>query len=148
MRVPCWFNGLGRGCLPADHELAFTRTRGLLKTDADLVVIIGTVLDFRLGFGRFGDVPVVHICDAPESRAAHVTTAASPAGDLTTILDGMTAWGGGAAAPITSHGSRRCARPSRPPLHTSETCSMPAATRSSRRGCTESSASGWRATWS
>ncbi len=70
MRVPCWFNGLGRGCLPADHELAFTRTRSLLKSDADLVVVIGTALDFRLGFGRFGDARVVHICDAPESRAA------------------------------------------------------------------------------
>ncbi len=98
MRVPCWFNGLGRGCLPADHELAFTRTRGLLKTDADLVVIIGTALDFRLGFGRFGEAPVVHICDAPESRAAHVATAASPAGDLTAILDGMTGWSGGSRA--------------------------------------------------
>jgi len=94
MRVPCWFNGLGRGCLPADHELAFTRTRALLKSEADLVVVIGTALDFRLGFGRFGDAPVIHICDAPESRAAHVATAASPAGDLTAILDGMTAWSG------------------------------------------------------
>ena len=55
LRVPCFFNGLGRGCLPADHELAFTRTRGLLKTEADLVVVVGTPLDFRLGFGRFGD---------------------------------------------------------------------------------------------
>ena len=94
MRVPCWFNGLGRGCVPADHELAFTRTRALLKSEADLVVVIGTALDFRLGFGRFGDAPVIHICDAPESRAAHVATAASPAGDLTAILDGMTAWSG------------------------------------------------------
>ena len=25
LRVPCCFNGLGRGCLPADHELAFLR---------------------------------------------------------------------------------------------------------------------------
>ena len=57
LRVPCSFNGLGRGCLPADHELAFPRTRGLLKTDADLVVVVGTPLDFRLGFGRFGDAP-------------------------------------------------------------------------------------------
>ena len=39
LRIPCCFNGLGRGCLPADHELAFLRTRGLLKTDADLVVV-------------------------------------------------------------------------------------------------------------
>ena len=35
--VPCFFNGLGRGMLPADHELAFLRTRGLLKQRADLV---------------------------------------------------------------------------------------------------------------
>jgi acetolactate synthase I/II/III large subunit len=31
LRVPTFVNGLGRGCLPADHELAFSRTRGLLK---------------------------------------------------------------------------------------------------------------------
>ena len=68
---PCYFNGLGRGCLPADHPLAFTRTRGLLKTDADLVVVVGTALDFRLGFGRFGNAKVVHIVDAPESASPH-----------------------------------------------------------------------------
>ena len=28
LQLPCYFNGLGRGCLPADHPLAFTRTRG------------------------------------------------------------------------------------------------------------------------
>ena len=50
-----FFNGLGRGTLPADHELAFLRTRGLLKQRADLVVVLGTPLDFRLGFGRFGE---------------------------------------------------------------------------------------------
>ena len=31
LRVPTFVNGLGRGCLPADHELAFARTRGRLK---------------------------------------------------------------------------------------------------------------------
>ncbi len=96
MRVPCWFNGLGRGCLPADHELAFTRTRGMLKTDADVVVVIGTPLDFRLGFGRFGDAKVVHVVDAPSSRSPHAQgpVVASPAGDLTTILDALAAWSG------------------------------------------------------
>ena len=39
--VPCYFNGMGRGLLPADHELAFLRTRGLLKQRADLVVVLG-----------------------------------------------------------------------------------------------------------
>ena len=55
MRVPTFANGLGRGCLPADHELAFSRTRAFLKTDADVVMVIGTPLDFRISFGRFGE---------------------------------------------------------------------------------------------
>jgi acetolactate synthase-1/2/3 large subunit len=94
LRVPCWFNGLGRGCLPADHELAFTRTRGLLKTDADLVVVIGTALDFRLGFGRFGTARVVHVVDSVGSRSSHASVAAAPAGDLGTILDGFARFAG------------------------------------------------------
>jgi acetolactate synthase I/II/III large subunit len=93
LRVPCWFNGLGRGCLSADHPLAFTRTRALLKTDADLVVVVGTALDFRLGFGRFGDAQVAHVVDAPSGRAAHVEVP-TVAGDLTAVLDGLAAHGG------------------------------------------------------
>ena len=27
LRIPVFLNGLGRGCLPADHELAFSRVR-------------------------------------------------------------------------------------------------------------------------
>ena len=93
LRVPCWFNGLGRGCLPADHELAFTRTRGLLKTEADLVVVVGTPLDFRLGFGRFGSAAVAHVVDAPSGRAGHVEVATA-AGDLAAIFDGLAAYAG------------------------------------------------------
>ena len=26
--IPVFLNGMGRGCLPADHELAFSRARG------------------------------------------------------------------------------------------------------------------------
>jgi acetolactate synthase-1/2/3 large subunit len=93
LRVPCWFNGLGRGCLAADHPLAFTRTRALLKTDADLVVVVGTALDFRLGFGQFGHAQVAHVVDAPSGRAAHVEVP-TVAGDLTAVLDGVAAHGG------------------------------------------------------
>jgi acetolactate synthase-1/2/3 large subunit len=94
LRVPTFVNGMGRGCLPADHELAFARTRRLLKTEADLVVVVGTPLDFRLSFGRFGAAKVVHIVDSAESRAGHAETAASPAGDLTTILDALGSFSG------------------------------------------------------
>ena len=94
LRVPVFANGLGRGCLPADHELAFSRTRGLLKKEADLVVVVGTPLDFRLGFGDFGAARVVHVVDDPARRAAHVETAAAPAGDLTAVLDGLAGYAG------------------------------------------------------
>ena len=88
LRVPTFVNGQGRGCLPADHELAFARTRSFLK-QADVVVVVGTPLDFRLSFGSFGAAQVVHVVDHPDSRAGHVDAAVSPAGDLSTILDGM-----------------------------------------------------------
>ncbi len=112
--MPCFFNGLGRGCLPADHELAFLRTRGLLKQEADLVVVIGTPLDFRLGFGRFGAAQVAHIVDSAGQQAGHVEVP-TVAGDLNVVLRGA-----GRHARVTvriigriaSRGSPGCATPS------------------------------------
>jgi acetolactate synthase-1/2/3 large subunit len=96
LRVPCFANGLGRGCLPADHELAFTRTRGMLKSDADLVVVIGTPLDFRLGFGRFGQAAVAHVVDAASQVAGHVEVP-TVVGDLAMVLAGLAAHTGARA---------------------------------------------------
>jgi acetolactate synthase-1/2/3 large subunit len=86
--VPCFFNGLGRGMLPADHAHAFLRTRGLLKQRADLVVVIGTPLDFRVGFGRFGGARVAHVVDAPSQVAGHVEVT-TVVGDIATVLRGL-----------------------------------------------------------
>ena len=97
LRVPCFANGMGRGCLPADHPLAFNRTRGLLKSEADVVVVIGTPLDFRLGFGKFGDAQVVHITDSADGVATHAQTAAAPSGDLGLILAALADWSGARA---------------------------------------------------
>jgi acetolactate synthase I/II/III large subunit len=80
--VPTFVNGMGRGTLPADHELAFSRARSIALKQADLVLVAGTPLDFRLGFGRFGDARVVHLCDAASQVAAHADLAAFTAGDL------------------------------------------------------------------
>lgn len=84
-RIPTYVNGLGRGCLPADHELAFARTRSALR-EADVVIVVGTPLDFRLSFGRFGSAQVVHVADHPDAVARHVSLAAAPAGSLRRIL--------------------------------------------------------------
>jgi acetolactate synthase-1/2/3 large subunit len=94
LRVPVFANGLGRGCLPANHELAFSRTRSLLKAEADVVVVIGAPLDFRLSFGSFGDAKVIHIVDSDSQRAGHVQTAVAPCGDLRAILTALADWSG------------------------------------------------------
>jgi acetolactate synthase-1/2/3 large subunit len=87
--IPVIANGMGRGILPGGHRLSFARARRAALGGADVVAVIGTPLDFRLGFGEFGDAQVVHIVDAPSQRAGHLTPAVSPAGDLRTILTAM-----------------------------------------------------------
>ena len=86
--MPCFFNGLGRGMLPAAHPLAFLRTRGLLKLRADLVVVIGTPLDFRVGFGRFGEARVAHVVDAASRVAGHVDVP-TVVGDIAAVFRGL-----------------------------------------------------------
>ncbi len=49
--APVYLNGAGRGCLPADHPHFFTHTRKDALGEADVVLIAGTPLDFRLGYG-------------------------------------------------------------------------------------------------
>src|SRR5205823_179149 len=49
---PVFMNGAGRGCLPTRHPLAFSQARGFALGQADFVLVLGTPLDFRLGYGR------------------------------------------------------------------------------------------------
>jgi acetolactate synthase-1/2/3 large subunit len=72
LRIPVFLNGLGRGCLPADHELSFSRVRGQALREADLALVIGVPLDFRLGFGAsFGDDTDVVVIDVAEPQRDH-----------------------------------------------------------------------------
>jgi acetolactate synthase-1/2/3 large subunit len=69
LRIPVFLNGLARGCLPADHELFFSRARGAGLGGADVALVIGAPLDFRLGFGRsFAADANVIVIDAAESE--------------------------------------------------------------------------------
>lgn len=100
-RLPAFANGLGRGCLPADHELFFSRTRRQLRSEADLVIVAGTPLDFRLSFGRFGDARVVHLTDSADSVSTHAEVAATVSGDLAQMLAAL------ADGPSPAHGAER-----------------------------------------
>jgi acetolactate synthase-1/2/3 large subunit len=63
--VPVFVNGLGRGCLPADHELFFSRARGKGLKEADVALVVGVPMDFRLGFGQsFGEETQIVLLDS------------------------------------------------------------------------------------
>lgn len=103
VRIPAYVNGLARGCVPSDHELAFSRTRGQALSGADVALVIGVPLDFRMGFGGvFGeDTKVIVIDRVPSERPHPREIAAELYGGLPAIL-GALADGVGAGADTTA----------------------------------------------
>jgi acetolactate synthase-1/2/3 large subunit len=49
--IPVYLNGMGRGCLPPDRAEFFQHTRKEALAEADVVLVLGTPLDFRVGYG-------------------------------------------------------------------------------------------------
>jgi acetolactate synthase-1/2/3 large subunit len=103
LRIPVFLNGLARGCVPADHELFFSRARGGGLAAADVALVIGVPLDFRLGFGAsFGSDAEIVVVDGAESDRDHPRpVAAELYGALPATLDALgaaAAAGGGAAS--------------------------------------------------
>jgi acetolactate synthase I/II/III large subunit len=72
LRVPVFLNGLGRGCVPADDEMFFSRARGAGLEQADVALVVGVPLDFRLGFGASlaADAEIV-VIDVAEPQREH-----------------------------------------------------------------------------
>jgi acetolactate synthase-1/2/3 large subunit len=72
LRIPVFLNGLARGCVPADHELFFSRARGQGLKGADVALVMGVPMDFRLGFGgSFGDETEIVVIDSAEPARPH-----------------------------------------------------------------------------
>jgi acetolactate synthase I/II/III large subunit len=92
-RIPVFLNGLARGCIPADHELFFSRARSTALKGADVALVVGVPMDFRLGFGKsFGDDTEIVVIDVAESERAHPRAVAEELyGDLGAILTGLAA---------------------------------------------------------
>lgn len=86
--LPVIANGMGRGIIPPNDPHLVTRARSSAFKGADLVIVVGTPLDFRLGYGSFGDPPaaVVHLVDAESERSSASTVTCSVVGDLTASL--------------------------------------------------------------
>ncbi|MYD76294.1 MAG: thiamine pyrophosphate-binding protein [Gammaproteobacteria bacterium] len=50
--IPAYMNGASRGMLKQDDPHHFDRTRRDAFTNADVIVIVGTPFDFRMGYGK------------------------------------------------------------------------------------------------
>ena len=50
--VPCYMNGASRGMLPPGDPHHFDRTRRMAFSNADVLLIVGTPFDFRMGYGK------------------------------------------------------------------------------------------------
>ncbi len=63
LNIPAYMNGAGRGTLPPGDPHHFHRTRRYAFDKADVIVIVGTPFDFRMGYGKRlrADATVVQI---------------------------------------------------------------------------------------
>ena len=84
--LPVFMNGLGRGTLPPDHPSAFALSRRKALQEADLAVIAGAPLDFRLGYGRppvfSAKTRIVHLHDDSLELGRNAAPAAVLPGDV------------------------------------------------------------------
>src|SRR6478752_31545 len=89
--VPVFLNGLARGCVPADHALAFSRARSTALKGADVALVVGVPMDFRLGFGQsFGEETEIVAIDRAEPVHEHPRSVAVELyGGVTGILDAL-----------------------------------------------------------
>ncbi|MFI6981626.1 acetolactate synthase [Embleya sp. NPDC050154] len=97
--LPVVANGMGRGVLPTGHPLLAGRARAAALGGADLVLVAGAPLDFRLGYGSFGGraggppARVVHLTDSAPGTGPHAHCAITAAADLSALFDALTvAW--------------------------------------------------------
>ncbi len=102
--IPCYTNGMGRGMLPMSHPGFYSRSRKAALSEADLVMLAGTPLDFRMRFGASigPDATIVQL-DLDETligqnRAADVGLVGNLGVNLDALRDRLAA--NGVAGPI------------------------------------------------
>jgi acetolactate synthase-1/2/3 large subunit len=95
-QIPVLMNGMARGVVPADHPLAFSRARAKALGEADVALVVGVPMDFRLGFGKvFGSQTQLVVAERAEPGREHPRPiAAGLYGDLTSILSALAVPGG------------------------------------------------------
>jgi acetolactate synthase-1/2/3 large subunit len=91
--VPLYLNGAARGCLPTDFQFFFNRSRRVALEQADVVLVIGTPFDFRLGYGKrlASNARIIQVdldyCELGHNRDVDIGLAA----DAGAVLEQLTA---------------------------------------------------------
>ncbi len=86
--LPTSVNGMARGMLRPGHPLFFSRARGQALGQADLILVVGVPLDFRLNFGQspvFADDAKIVYVDVDDHRK-HRPAEVSILGDVKAAL--------------------------------------------------------------
>ncbi|MGE5265243.1 MAG: thiamine pyrophosphate-binding protein, partial [Acidobacteriota bacterium] len=52
LQLPIYLNAMGRGALPPDHPNYYSASRKHALANADVILVVGAPLDFRLGYGK------------------------------------------------------------------------------------------------
>jgi acetolactate synthase I/II/III large subunit len=96
LQIPVFLNGLARGCVPADHPMFFSRARGNGLKGADVALVVGVPMDFRLGFGgSFGDETQLIVIGSSAPAGNHPReVAAELYGSVAGTLDSLRSAGG------------------------------------------------------
>ena len=105
LNIPAYMNGAGRGTLPPGDPHHFHRTRALAFDKADVIVIVGTPFDFRMGYGRRlrADATVVQIDMDYRTVGKNRDISLGLVGDVGLILAAVTA----AATGRADNGAKR-----------------------------------------
>jgi acetolactate synthase I/II/III large subunit len=96
LQIPVFLNGLARGCVPADDPMFFSRARGAGLKGADVALVVGVPMDFRLGFGgSFGEETQLIVLGSSRPERAHPReVAAELYGSVAGSLDALRSAGG------------------------------------------------------
>ena len=99
LSVPVFLNGLARGCVAADDPMFFSRARSTGLKGADVALVVGVPMDFRLGFGgAFGEDTKLIVIDSTRPERAHPReVAAELYGSVAGTLDALRTGAAGSA---------------------------------------------------
>jgi acetolactate synthase-1/2/3 large subunit len=103
LQVPAFMNGAARGMLPPEHPLHFQLTRRAAFGEADVIVVVGTPFDFRLGYGKSLRAPTVIQIDMSYATVGkNRDVSLGLVGDVAAIVDAI----------VAASSSRRAEHPS------------------------------------